>query len=502
MHRKAWRKYTTQVIKGTDSFSEMENRSTMSNTNAQTQMSGSLSEMMEVLGSRLHAEENFDLIYRVMELGDRSCALYFLDGMTKDEILEKIIEFMLKQADGKGLPENAHAFSKKYMPYGEIGLAKTVEEAIPQVLSGITLLIVDGYNQIITIDCRTYPSRGVEEPGQDKVFRGSKDGFVETMVFNMALIRRRIRDPELIMEAMQVGKASKTDVVLAYMKDRVDPELLTKIRNRLASVQVDALNMNQESLAECLFPGEWYNPFPKFKFSERPDVTTAHLLEGNLVILVDNAPSAMILPSSVFDIVEEANDYYFPPITGTYLRLSRLLISVTALFLTPLWLLLMQNPQWIPVRLSFIQVQDDIRIPLIWQFLILEMAIDGLKLAAVNTPSMLTTPLSVIAGIMLGDYAVSSGWFNAEPLLYMAFVSIANYTQANFELSYALKFMRVLSLILTALLDVWGFVLGCVLTVVAIACNKTISGKSYLAPLIPFSWDKCRRRFLRQRLKK
>ena len=370
-----------------------------------------LDRVMQQLNGRLRAEKNFDIIYRVMQLGDRPCALYFIDGLTKDEILEKIIEFMLKEAD-KEMPSDAHSFSKRYMPYGEIGLAKDLDSAVTQVLSGITVMAVEGYDQLITIDCRTYPARGVDEPSQDKVFRGSKDGFVETMVFNTALIRRRIRNPHLILEASQIGEASRTDVVLCYMEDRADGKLLETIRSRLRGLQVDALTMNQESLAECLFPCRWINPFPKFKFSERPDVTAAHLLEGNIAILVDNSPSAMILPSSVFDIIEEANDYYFPPITGTYLRLSRFIITFCALFLTPLWLLMMQNPQWIPAKLQFIQVQETINIPLIWQLLLLELAVDGLKLAAVNTPSLLSTPLSVIAGIVLGDFAVSSGWFN------------------------------------------------------------------------------------------
>lgn len=230
------------------------------------------------------------------------------------------------------------------------------------------------------------------------------------------------------------------------MKGRVDQELLKTIKERIQNLQVDALTMNQESLAECLYPHKWYNPFPKFRFSERPDTAAASILEGNIIILVDNSPSCMILPSSVFDIIEEADDYYFPPVTGTYLRLSRMTVSLLTLFLTPLWLLLMQNPQWIPDWLQFIQIADEQFVPLIWQLLILEFAIDGLRLAAVNTPSMLTTPLSVIAGIVLGEYSVKSGWFNSETMLYMAFVTIANYSQASFEMGYALKFMRVILL--------------------------------------------------------
>ena len=169
--------------------------------------------------------------------------------------------------------------------------------------------------------------------------RGSRDGFVETLVFNTALIRRRIRDPKLSIEIMTAGESSHTDIAICYMENRVDQKLLSTIKKRIRDLEVDALTMNQESLAECLFPYKWFNPFPKFKFSERPDSSAASLLEGNIVILVDTSPSAMILPSSVFDIIEEADDYYFPPITGTYLRLTRMTISALSLFLTPTWLM-------------------------------------------------------------------------------------------------------------------------------------------------------------------
>jgi stage V sporulation protein AF len=280
----------------------------------------------------------------------------------------------------------------------------------------------------------------------------------------------------------------------------VDEKLLEKIKERIKSVKVDALTMNQESLAECIYPHKWFNPFPKFKYSERPDTTAASLLEGNIVIMVDNSPSAMILPSSVFDIIEEADDYYFPPVTGTYLRLSRFLISILTLFLTPTWLLFMQNSDMIPSWLQFIKLSEVPQVPLLFQLLIFEFAIDGLRLAAVNTPSMLTTPLSVIAGIVLGEYSVKSGWFNSETMLYMSFVTVANYTQSSFELGYAFKFMRMIMLITTAMFNVWGFVGGVLLTICAVVFNKTIAGKSYIYPLIPFQLSELKKRLFRGRL--
>jgi len=341
-------------------------------------------------------------------------------------------------------------------------------------------LFIDGYEACLAIDCRTYPARGVEEPDKDKSLRGSRDGFVETIVFNTALLRRRIRDPHLTMKMFEVGRASRTDVSLCYMTDRVDHQLLQRLTDRISTMDVDALTMNAQSLADGLFKRKWFNPFPKFKFTERPDTAAACLLEGKVVILVDNSPSAMILPNSIFDIIEEANDYYFPTLTNVYLKISRALITIATVFLTPLFLLFMQNVEWLPKMFTFVALKDTVNIPLIFQLLILELAIDGLRLAAMNTPTMLSTPLSVIAGIVLGEFAVTSGWFNSEVMLYMAFVAVANYTQPNFELGYALKFMRLLLLILTAIFNWIGFLVGTLIIIASIVFNKTLSGRSYL----------------------
>ena len=436
-------------------------------------------ENVAYMNETLPIQESFDLIQRDLLIGGRVSSFYFVNGFTSEETMLKIMDALLKVKEEE-MPEDVWEFANACIPYVEVEVLFDFDQILKSLLSGETCVFIDGYRACIVIDCRTYPVRSVEEPDKDKSLRGSRDGFVETLVYNTAMMRRRIRHPALIMEMMEVGDSSRTDVALCYMGDRVDKELLKNVRDKIRSVDTDDLRMNQQSLAECLFRRKWYNPFPKFKFTERPDTASACLLEGKVVILVDNSPSAMILPTSVFDMIEEANDYYFPPITGIYLKISRVLISLLTVFMVPLFLLFMQNPAWIPEIFRFVLIEDTVNIPLIFQILILELAIDGLRLAALNTPSMLSTPLSVIAGIVMGEFSVESGWFNSEIMLYMAFVSIANYTQPNFELGYALKFMRLLLLILTAIFNLPGFLTGCLIVVLCITFNKTLSGHSYL----------------------
>lgn len=451
---------------------------------------------IEMINELLHIDESFDFVYRIIEIGGKKACIYFISGFVDADILEKLMQFFYSvQLDQEKLSLND--WTKKCLPYGQVEFIENLDDFVKKVLSGVPCLLLEGYEQIIAIDFRSYPGRGVEEPEKDRVMRGSRDGFVESLVTNVALIRRRIRSTDLIHEACTVGNSSKTDIILCYMKGRIDEHFLNDMRNKIADIQIDALTMNQESLAECLYKGSWINPFPKFKYTERPDATAAAILEGDLVILVDNSPSAMILPSSIFDIMEETDDFYFPPFTGTYLKFSRFLINLMAWILAPTFLLFIMYPQWIPPWLSFIRLKEPQNIPVLLQFIILEFAIDGMKLASLNTPNMLSTPLSVVAGIVLGDFTVSSGWFNAEVMLYMAFITIANYSQANFELGYALKFMRMLCLVTTGFFGVWGYIAGIVITILFVVRNKTISGKSYLYPFIPWNGRQFLHRFFR-----
>ena len=321
--------YSGQLSQGTGSREENKGG------DSRPAVSGCLEQDSVWLNQKLATDRNFDVVTRTIEVGGREAALYFIDGFCKDDLLQKLLQYFMDMKP-EDMPQDASQLLKKGLPYIEVDQEKEWEKITSSVLSGIFVLLVEGYREAVLIDARSYPSRGVEEPEKDKVLRGSKDGFVETVVFNTALIRRRIRDTDLRMEMMSAGKSSKTDIVLCYMDSRVDQGFLEEIKQKIRNIRVDSLTMNQESLAECLVPGRWWNPFPKFKYTERPDTAAAQVLEGNVILLVDNSPSAMILPTTIFDVVEEADDYYFPPLTGTYLRLSRLLINLVALIVLSL----------------------------------------------------------------------------------------------------------------------------------------------------------------------
>ncbi len=461
-------------------------------------LTNSYSENLTLLKNALRSDKSFDLVQRDLIICGRNAAMFFIDGFIKDDIAEKIIEYFYKNLTEENF-QSPEYFSKSSVPYVEVEASDDIPKICTDVLSGISAVIIEGFDKAIMLDTRTYPQRSTGEPDNDKVLRGSHDGFVETLILNTALIRRRIRDTDLTVQSFKIGSKSQTDVALLYMESKVDKKLLNRLTERLNAITVPSLTMNQQSLIEALYKRVWYNPFPKVKHTERPDTAASAVLEGNIVILVDNAPSALLLPTSIFDILEEADDYYFSPITGTYLKLARYLITIVSVFITPLWLLALQNPQYCPEAFKFVLLDEAQNIPIFWQLIIMEVGIDGLRLAALNTPNSLTTPLSIIGAIALSEFAVQSGWVSIESILYMALVTVANYTQPNYELGYSLKFCRVLLLVLTYIFNIWGFIAAFIINLLLLCFNQTLSGKSYLFPLIPFNANKFFRKIIRTR---
>ena len=451
-----------------------------------TELCENYRENVAAFEKELAVAENFDILKKVLRIGTGEITLFYIDGLIKDGAMQKLFIYLLSL---KEMPSSAEVFLRENMPYVECEVTDQAPLLYQMVLSGATVLFGSSFGgKAMVIDARTYPARETEEPTNDRVMRGARDGFVETLIFNTALIRRRIRDTALRMQYTSLGRASKSDIVLCYMEGRADKKALAYIKERIEKADTDALTMGHQSLAETLIKTRWYNPFPKIRYTERPDVAAAHLLEGSIIVLLDNSPAAMILPTSIFDFLQESNDFYLPPFTGTYLRVVRHAVFWLTLFLTPVWFLGVLNPDMVPAWLAFSIPEERGKLPVYLQLLLAEFVIDGLRMASMNTPDMLANSLSVVGGLILGEFAVGVGWLIPEVILYMSFVAIANFTQTSFELGYALKFMRILLLTLTAFFNVWGFLGGVVLILILIASNKTLNGKrSYLYPLFPFS---------------
>jgi stage V sporulation protein AF len=447
------------------------------------------------ISGRLRVKDSFDVIERRMTVGKREICFFYIDGFVKDAEMLRLMQFFLAERD----LGSADSLIRK-IPYVEVELVKYEADVIRAVLSGQAALFSETFGAAaILLDVRTYPARSTAEPDSDRVMQGSHDGFVETLVMNTALIRRRIRDERLTMAHFDMGGSSKTDVVMCYMSGVADEALVNKISEKLTLAKPRSLTLGFQSLAETLIRSGWYNPFPKIRTTERPDTAAAQLLEGSILVICDNSPQVMILPTSIFHYLEQTDDYYFPPLTGSYLRIVRTLILLASVIITPLWYLYLEYADTLPEALLFLVPENPGALPIILQLFLVELAIDGLKIASMNTPDMLSNSLSIVGALILGDFAVEVGWLCGDVILYMAFVAIANFAQQNHELGYAFKFMRMMILALVYFFGIWGFAAGLLLFCVFVATNRTVGGRHYLSPLIPFDKKAFKRLLFRTR---
>ena len=452
-------------------------------------------ENVMLVSKMLRVKDSFDIIERRLHIHERELCFFYIDGFVKDSEMQRVMQTFLS------LKELGDAiYTERRIPYMEVERCSDPDKIVRSVLSGQTALFAETFGaEAILIDVRTYPARQTEEPDSDRVMQGSHDGFVETLVTNTALIRRRVRDPGLTMHHINLGGASATDVVVCYIEGVADAKTVKKVVDKLNSIHPGSLTLGFQSLAECLIDKGWLNPFPKVRTTERPDTAAAQLIEGSVLVICDTAPQVMILPTSIFHYLQQTDDFYFPPLTGTYLRAVRILMLLLSVVITPLWLLSVEYIDLLPEGLRFLVPDESGGIPIFLQLLLIEVAIDGLKIASMNTPDMLSNSLSIVGALILGDFAVQVGWLSADAIFYMAFVAIANFAQQNHELGYAFKYVRVIALVLVQLFGIWGFIVGMAVFIILIITNNTVVGKGYLYPFIPFDPRAARRLLLREK---
>ncbi len=439
----------------------------------------------ERLDALLGVGRCFDVVARDLYAGRRRCRVYGIDGYGDGAVLERVLAHLLSLSSTVEA-QTMREFIDRYVSFAQADAETELEAAVTAVFSGKTLLLAEGFAACVLLDAKQFPARGVEEPSSGKVLRGAHDGFIETLTVNAALLRRRIRDPRLTLEGHQISERSRADVALCYLEHKVDRDLLEEVRRKLDAIDIRSVSMSQESIAEAMMKPQWWNPFPNVRYTERPDVATACIMEGSIILLTDNSPAAMILPTSFFDFVQEANDFYFPPLIGSYLRALRCVVFLLTLFITPVWYALVKTAG-AEGPLHFLAIAEDYEVPLLVQLLFAEFIVDLIKLTSLNTPPVFSNSFSMIGALVLGDFAVQAHWLVPEVLAYMAFVAIANFAQPSYELGYAFKLLRLMLLLLVGALDWAGLALGVAIIVVLLATNRPIAGKGYLYPLLPFN---------------
>ena len=443
-------------------------------------------QMRERMREILQPDNSFDLEERTLVIGGRQATAWFVDVMTKDEVVERLFSHFLSlsKRDMQGM--TAAAFADRHIAYTAAVPQADPALAVEQVLAGQTALLIEGLDEWLIIDLRAYPTRALKEPEEDRVLLGAHDGFGEAIKVNLALVRRRVRSSKLRVHHQVVGDHSQTDVAVCWLEGVAKQKDIDAVLKRLDSITLKTLTLGHESLSEAMVKPRWWNPFPIFRYTERPDRAAAGVAEGKILVFVDNSPIVMMLPTALPDFSQDTNEYYFSPTVGTFLRWMRAAILLLSLLLIPVWYTAEIYPS--PDRWK-----------IFGELMIAELVLDAVKLATLHTPSSMGSAFGILGTLLLGEFAVKNDLFGEGVLLLMAFQAVATFAQPSFPLGYTFKFYRLLMTIGGALLGWWGFTAAVLVMILTAATTKTIGGEGYLSPFIPFRPQALRRLLLRRR---
>lgn len=457
-------------------------------------ISPKLEENVNYLNNLLGVGTSWDILAKPFKFGRINMMSYVTNGffLTMNMVLilenvnESIVQFE-KDHEGQSFTmAQLVDYLNTNVAFVQVQTINTMEDAVRFILSGPLITFIDGFDQVLDIDTRIYPMRSISEPQTERVIRGSHDAFTETMLMNTAMIRRRLRDPRLRVELMQAGERGQTDVSLMYLKDVADESLVARMRSGIKHLKSGGMMMGEQQLIDHLGNIKW-NPYPIARYTERPDVASASLLEGQVVIVVDTTAQVVIAPTTFFQHLQHPQEYNSYPAVGTYLRWVIIMSVIASIFLPGTFLLCNAHPSVIPKWASFFIASRNDPLPLWAQLLVAEIGLDILRLSVLNTPIVLASSVGIVAALLFGQFSTMIHLLQPEVLVYMGLVMIAQYATSSYELASANQLSRLWIMLWTAALGWIGFAVGTLSWFITLATKKSF-GKPYLWPLLPFRW--------------
>lgn len=435
-----------------------------------------------------------DLVKRKFPIGkERKIWAYiaYIDVMIDRRVIEEsILEQLIVQVRQAPptLDKNIHSIFDFVRDGGlataDIKELKNMDEVTLAVLSGDTILFIDGFNTALMIATKGWPNRGVQEPDTEAVVRGPKEGFSETFRFNTVLIRRRIRDTKLKLKQYQLGTRSRTDVGLMYMEGIVRPEILEEVKKRIHSFQIDAVL--ESGIVEQLIEDEWYSPFPQIQVTQRPDKAASAILEGRIAIIVDTTPFVLLVPTTINCFFQSSEDYYHRWQVMSFIRILRYCAAFLSVALPGLYIALTTfHPSMIPTALTFsiAASREGVPFPAVIEVVIMELAFELLREAGVRLPGPIGNTIGIVGGLIIGQAAVEANLISPIIVIIVALTAISSFIVPSSSFTEGIRTTKYIIIILSAFLGLYGFVLS-VLIILIHLISLASFGQPYLAPYV------------------
>ncbi|MBW7474100.1 spore germination protein [Paenibacillus oenotherae] len=464
-------------------------------TTEESSLQGELPAIMEQL--KLKLGNSPDLIMRHIRIASSpvviAAVIYFEGLIDRQLVNDLVLCSSLSASSGDASPQDASAQERAYgllfnhvSARGEASVVRTLDGVLEAVLSGCTVLIVDGIGEAISCSTKGGESRGIEEPTTQVVIRGPKDSFNESLSTNIALIRRRIKNPDLWLEKLKLGDKTRTDVAIMYMKHTVDDGLVEEVKRRLQRANLSVVL--ETGAIEEMIQDQTATFFPTIYNTERPDVIAANLLEGCVAILVDGTPFGLLAPTVFAQFFQSPDDYYYRFDVGIFLRILRYTCYLISLLLPSVYIAAITFHQdMVPTTLliSIASAREGIPFPAFIEAMLMELSFEVLREAGVRMPRAMGQAVSIVGALVLGQAAVQAGIVSTAMVIVVSITGIASFSTPAYNVAIAARLIRLFIMVLAATLGFYGILLGCIV-LLAHMCSLQSFGVPYMAPFAPF----------------
>jgi spore germination protein len=448
------------------------------------ELSKTLSENIDAISALF--TDSADVIKRKLTVGEvNKVDIFFLyiDNMINKELLEQVTIHELLSSIIDMPEENQYEYIKeKGLKTLDMSEVITMNELIEDVLSGDTVILVDGSDKALKVSVRGMPNRGVPTSENEVAIRGSKESFSEAFYINRVLLRRRIKDTNFKIKQLKVGIRTHTDVAICYLEDVAKPEIVGEVEKRLKEFIVDGIF--DSGMLEQLSERNVYSPFPEFQSTERPDKAASAILEGRVVIVVDNSPIVLIVPTTLNSFFQASDDSYNRWEVATFIRILRYFGAFVAMAFPGLYIAVINyNAEVLTsaMALSFAAARNGVPFSVLFEVIMMEIAFEILLEAGVRLPGPMGGTLSIVGGLIIGDAAVNANLVSPIVVIVIALTAIAAFMVPSEPFTSAFRIIRYVIIILSAFLGLYGFILGIMLLMIHLGGLKSF-GMPYMVP--------------------
>jgi spore germination protein len=442
-------------------------------------VSPKINENMEYVKKLL--DKNSDMIFRNFYIDNIKVSIVYIDGMVDRTLLNDLMRGIMIKSHHI---ENKSEIKDRILTISDVKEFDDLEKGVNLVLAGETMMFVDGLTSFYIIATRSWPARSISEPSSETVIRGSRDGFTETIRFNTALIRRRIRDSRLKIVSNTIGVRSKSDVAIVYIDDIVNETALDELKSRLDNIKIDAI-LDSGYVEQLIEDNKW-SLFPQVQSTERPDVVAAALYEGRIAILVDNSPFAIIVPTTMPNLFQSPDDYYQRWIYTSTVRIIRFLSMIISVIMPSLYVAVTSfHTGIIPTKFAYFIAasREGVPFPAFIEAIVMEISFWLLLEATARLPKAIGTTTGIVGGLIIGQAAVQAGIVSPIMIIIVSITAITSFTAPSYEITSAFRLIRFLLIIASAIAGFYGIMIGLIITLIHLVKLRSF-GIPYLSPMV------------------